>query len=42
MNYTCAECGKEVTPGEAKPCGHDTAPIIADMTAVATGEGCAA
>ena len=40
-DYICAYCGAIVTPGEAKPCGHEDAPIIAVMSAVATGEGSA-
>lgn len=41
MNYICAECGIEVVPGVDKPCGHTDAPIIANMQAVATGDGSA-
>lgn len=40
--FYCSECNAVVNvdgPDFVRTCGHDTAAIVAEMTAVATGEG---
>ncbi len=42
QDYTCKECGRPVVIKDEKIiriCPHKDAPVIASMTAVATGEG---